>query len=224
VTQARRRRAPRGSGELLRGEIIAAARECLVRHGSADAVSIRAVATHVGVTPPSIYLHFTDKDALLDAVAADMFVHIDEAMRQAAEGVAHPLERLRRQGLACVRFAVENAEVYRLAMMSVRSVAGDVDAVLGTAGFERINTTIVECMDAGIFAKGDPLPIALELWAAAHGIASMLIAKPYLPWGDPDKVSERVLRAAAIGHAVADLIGDPDPAEFAAWLSNQPAG
>ena len=224
MTQVRRRRAPRGSGELLRGEIIAAARECLVQHGSADAVSIRAVAAHAGVTPPSIYLHFADKDSLLDAVAADMFVDIGEAMRQAADGVDQPLERLRRQGLACVRFAVDNAEVYRLAMMSVRTEAGNVDAVFGRAAFERINATIVECMDAGIFARGDPIPIALELWAAAHGIASMLIAKPYLPWGDPDEVSDRVLRAAAIGHAVSDLIGDPDPAQFTAWLRSQPAG
>jgi hypothetical protein len=45
------------------------------------------------------------------------------------------------------------------------------------------------------------------MYVPAHFAASD--AKPYLPWGDPDKVSERVLRAAAIGHAVADLIGGP---------------
>jgi len=222
VTQARRRRAPRGSGEQLRGEIIAAARDILAQHGSADAVSIRAVAAHAGVTPPSIYLHFADKDALLDAVAADLFAHIGEAMRAAAEGVEHPLERLRRQGLACVRFARENAEVYRLAMMSMRTEAGDADEVIGTSAFQQISATIGECMDAGIFAHGDPLPIALELWAAAHGIAALLIAKPYLPWGDPDVVAEHVLRAAALGHAVTDLLGDPDVERFAAWLSRQP--
>jgi len=224
VTQPRRRRAPRGSGDQLRGEIIAAARDVLAQHGSADAVSIRAVAAHAGVTPPSIYLHFADKDALLDAVAADLFAHIGEAMRVAAEGVEHPLERLRRQGLACVRFARENAEVYRLAMMSMRTEAGDADEVIGTSAFQQISATIRDCMDAGIFAEGDPLPIALELWAAAHGIASLLIAKPYLPWGEPELVAERVLRAAALGHAVADLIGDPDVEKATAWLKGQPAG
>jgi len=224
VTQPRRRRAPRGSGDQLRGEIIAAARDILAQHGSADAVSIRAVAAHAGVTPPSIYLHFADKDALLDAVAADLFAHIGEAMRVAAEGVEHPLERLRRQGLACVRFARENAEVYRLAMMSMRTEAGDADEVIGTSAFQQITATIRDCMDAGIFAEGDPLPIALELWAAAHGIASLLIAKPYLPWGEPELVAERVLRAAALGHAVADLIGDPDVEKATAWLKGQPAG
>jgi AcrR family transcriptional regulator len=222
VTPVRRRRAPRGSGALLRGEIIAAARDCLVQLGSADAVSIRAVAAQAGVTPPSIYLHFADKDALLDAVAADLFGHIGEAMAEATEGVTHPLERLRRQGLACVRFARENAEVYRLATMSPRTSPGDADLVIGNSAFALISETIAGCMRAGIFAEGDPIPIALELWAAAHGIATLLIAKPYLPWGDPDEVAERVLRAAALGHAMADhLGGNPTPEEFTAWLNNQ---
>ena len=67
------------------------------------------------------------------------------------------------------------------------------------------------------------MPLALELWAAAHGIAALLIAKPYLPWGDPEVVAERVLRAAAMGHAVVDLLGgDPSVAEFVTWLHDQP--
>jgi AcrR family transcriptional regulator len=222
---ARRRRSPKGSGEQLRGEIIAAARVCLTELGSADAVSIRAVAAHVGVTPPSIYLHFADKEALLDAVAADLFADIGEAMREAGAGVDNPLERLRQQGLACVRFARANPECYRLATMNVRDHAGDVDEVLGASAFQYISETVLDCMNAGIFARADPLPIVLELWAAAHGIASLLIAKPFLPWGDPDLVADRVLRAAAIGHAVVDKIGDPDVEQFSAWLTkDHPAG
>ena len=66
-----RRRASRGAGEQLRGEIVTAAKQLLADSASADAVSIRAVADAVGVTPPSIYLHFADKDALLAAVVVD---------------------------------------------------------------------------------------------------------------------------------------------------------
>jgi AcrR family transcriptional regulator len=208
---------------LLRGEIIAAARDCLVHYGNADAISIRVVAAHTGVTPPSIYLHFTDKEDLLDAVAADMFADVGAAMREAAEDVDHPLERLRRQSLACVRFARENPEVYRLATMHLRTWAGSADEALRGSAFEQISATIVDCMRAGIFAEGDPMPLALELWAATHGIAALLIAKPYLPWGDQEAVTERVLRAAAMGHAVVDLLGgDPSVAEFVTWLRHQP--
>ena len=82
----RRRRAPRGSGDLLRDEILDAATELLLDTGHAKAVSIRSVAERVGVTPPSIYLHFQDKDALLDAVCARYFDKLDEEMQRVSAG------------------------------------------------------------------------------------------------------------------------------------------
>src|SRR6478735_11585262 len=56
--------------------------------------------TTVGVTPPSIYLHFTDKDALLDAVCAQYFEKLDEEMQRAAMDQPSSIEVLRAQGLA----------------------------------------------------------------------------------------------------------------------------
>ena len=82
VQPLRRRRAPRGSGEQLRDEILDATTELLLETGHAKAVSIRSVAQRVGVTPPSIYLHFADKDALLDAVCARYFEKLDEEMQR----------------------------------------------------------------------------------------------------------------------------------------------
>jgi AcrR family transcriptional regulator len=61
---ASRRRARKGEGELLREEILDAAEALLIEKGHPDAVSIRAVAARVGVSPPAIYLHFADKDEL----------------------------------------------------------------------------------------------------------------------------------------------------------------
>src|SRR4051794_7641197 len=80
----RRQRAPRGSGDRLRHEIIDAATELLLETGQARAVSIRSVAQRAGVTSPSIYLHFDDKDALLDAVCARYLARLDQAMEQVA--------------------------------------------------------------------------------------------------------------------------------------------
>lgn len=216
-----RRRAARGSGEQLRGEILAAARTLLARTGNADAVSIRAVADMVGVTSPSIYLHFADKQALLDAVLSNVFAELDEKMNAGPTDV-HPLERLCQQGMAYIRFALESPEHYRLAVSSVRTELGDVDIVLQTAAFEHFRQTVEECMAAGVFAPGDPIPVAIDLWAAAHGIVSLLIAKPYLPWGDKEAVAYRILRAAGIGRSVSDYLGGPEPGEFAKWRAALP--
>jgi AcrR family transcriptional regulator len=225
---ARRKRASRGSGELLREEIIAATKDLLAESASSDAVSIRAVADAVGVTPPSIYLHFADKDSLIEAVVADVFNELDAAMVGAAAGLDQPIDVLCAYGLAYVRFAIEHPEHYRLATMELRGTAGPreapspIDHVLADSAFNHLASVVVTCMTAGIFAPGDPVPVTLELWAAAHGIASLMIAKPFLPWGDKLATANRILRNAALGHAVNDLNGGAmTPADVDAWLRVQ---
>jgi AcrR family transcriptional regulator len=216
-----RRRNPRGSGEQLRGEIVAAAKELLAKAASSDDVSIRAVADAVGVTPPSIYLHFADKDALIEAVVADVFAELDAAMLAAARNVDKPLERLCAYGLAYVQFALEHAEHYRIATMDP-CPRPQLDTVLADSSFTHLRDTVLECMSAGIFAESDPVPVAIEMWAAAHGIAALMITKPFLPWGDQLSYANRVLRSAALGHAVNDLNGgDMSPADVEAWVKRQ---
>jgi AcrR family transcriptional regulator len=224
-TTSRRKRASRGSGEQLRAEIVDATKDLLAESANSDAVSIRMVADAVGVTSPSIYLHFADKDALIEAVVSDVFAELDEAMMAAGAAVEHPLGKLRAYGQAYVKFAVEHPEHYRVATMErcpTEGQPGHLDMVLADAAFVHFMATVQECMDAGIFAKGDPLPITLQLWSSAHGIASLMIAKPYLPWGDVEAAADPVLCAAALGRVVADMLGgDPDPEQVTAWLDTQ---
>ncbi|MEZ0365931.1 TetR/AcrR family transcriptional regulator [Mycobacterium sp. pUA109] len=218
----RRHRAPRGSGDLLRDEILDAATELLLETGHAKAVSIRAVAQRVGVTSPSIYLHFDDKDALLDAVCARYFEKLDAEMQRAAAGQPSALEVLRAQGLAYVRFAVATPELYRIATMGEDRPGSDVDAVLASSAFTHLLGAVQALMDEGIYPPGDPTAAALELFAAAHGVAALLIAKPHLPFGDVEAFTDRVLRAVCAGHILVGLIGeDATPQQFMDWLATR---
>ncbi|WP_280231403.1 TetR/AcrR family transcriptional regulator [Nocardia cyriacigeorgica] len=218
---ARRPRSPRGTGSQLRSEILAATADLLNRTGNADAVSIRAVGKLVGVSAPSIYRHFADKDELIDAVVAQVFEDLDAAMRAAVDDdpAAHAIVRLHHLGMAYVRFALDHPEQYRLATAPAET-RGAVDQVLTSSAFQYMADTVKDAMDDGLIDPGDPTPIVLELWSAAHGIASLLLAKPYLPWGDPMAAAERVLGAACAGHIVMNLIGEqPSPEEAAAWFA-----
>src|SRR5438132_12628348 len=95
-TRRQRHRAPRGQGELLREEILEATERLLVGSGGDEAaVSIRGVADAVGVTPPSIYLHFADKNELIFAVCEKHFAEFDRLRQEAASGSSDPLESLR---------------------------------------------------------------------------------------------------------------------------------
>lgn len=214
----RRRRNPRGSGEQLREDILDAATELLLESGDEKAMSIRAVAQRVGVTAPSIYLHFADKDALLDAVCAHYFEQLDQKMQEA--GGDNLLEALRAQGLAYVRFAVQNPALYRIATMGEVRPGSDTDAALASSAFIHLRDTVQALIDAGIYRPGDATGYTLELWAAAHGVAALAVSKPYLPFGDLLEFADKVLRAVCIGRIVVGEIGeDAEPEQFMAWLA-----
>ncbi|MBU9766331.1 TetR/AcrR family transcriptional regulator [Mycobacterium sp. TNTM28] len=220
IQPRKRRRAPRGSGELLRDQILDATTELLLETGHAKAVSIRSVAQRVGVTPPSIYLHFADKDALLDAVCSRYFEKLDEEMQRAGrQHGAQTIEVLRAQGHAYVNFARRTPELYRLATMGEGRPGSDVDTTLNSSAFQHMRAAVETLIAEGVYPAGDATMMALELWTAAHGVAAILISKPYLPWGDVEKFTDRVLRAVCTGQIVAGIIGtDLEPLEAIARL------
>ncbi|MFT4042088.1 MAG: TetR/AcrR family transcriptional regulator [Gordonia sp. (in: high G+C Gram-positive bacteria)] len=217
----RRSRSPRGSGELLAEEIIDAATQLLLDAQDAAAVSIRAVATKVGVTPPSIYLHFADKEALLDAVCARYFEQLDARLRAAVDGVDDPLERALRMGIAYVRFGVATPVLYRQAFHALPvDEQSKVDQVLAASAFVRFTEVITEVARAGLFPEDEVGTIVLELWSAAHGVASLMIAKPAL-WRSGDfTLAEEVLRSICIGRAVLGVGRGREPSGLPALLDS----
>ncbi|MEX3652031.1 TetR family transcriptional regulator [Mycolicibacterium fortuitum] len=219
IQSRKRRRAPRGSGELLRDQILDATTELLLETGHAKAVSIRSVAERVGVTPPSIYLHFEDKDTLLDAVCSRYFEKLDEEMQRAAADHTSTIEVLRAQGHAYVNFARRTPELYRLATMGEGRPGSDVDTALNSSAFQHMRAAMEALITEGIYPPGDATTLALELWTAAHGVAALLISKPYLPWGDVEEFTDRVLRAVCTGQIASGIIGtDLEPMETIARL------
>ncbi len=215
----RRRRAARGSGEQLRDEILDATTELLLETGDATAVSIRSVAKRVGVTPPSIYLHFADKTALLDAVCCRYFEKLDDEMQAVAGAYAGAIDVLRAQGSVYLRFALKTPVLYRIATMGYGTPGSDVDVALNSSAFGHLRATVQALIAEGSYPPDDATTLALELWTAVHGIAAMLISRPYLPWGDTEQFADRLLRSVCCGHVVSAAIRpDESPREIMNWL------
>jgi AcrR family transcriptional regulator len=198
VTPATRTRARKGEGGLLREEILDAAEALLMATASEDEVSIRAVADAVGVTPPSIYRHLEDKQLLLFEVCARQFAHLDEVAEAAVEGIEHPVEALAALGRAYVRFGLEHPEAYRIMFMGRTDMTPEqyADEVLADTGsFATLVASVQACIDAGYASDGEPIDAvtgALVLWVAVHGLTSLLIAKPGMPWGDVETMCDQV--------------------------------
>jgi hypothetical protein len=54
-------------------------------------------------------------------------------------------------------------------------------------------------MDEKRFRRMDVDAASQALWAAVHGITSLLIVRPTFPWADRDQLIEQVVDAAVDG-------------------------
>jgi AcrR family transcriptional regulator len=189
-----RPRSRRGEGETLRADILAATERLMIETGRADAVSIRAIAHAVGVTPPSIYLHFPDKEALILAVCERHFEVFDAVIEDAGRSTDDPVESLRRRGRAYVRFGLENPEPYRILFMTRTESAQQRDVVVGAGAraFQHLVEAVQRCVDAGAFGPVDPVLAATGVWTAVHGVTSLLISMPGFPWPDVEVLVDHV--------------------------------
>jgi AcrR family transcriptional regulator len=167
-----RPRSRRGDGAQLRAEILAGVNRLLVDWGSAEKLTVRAVAREVGVAAPSIYLHFTDKAELVWAALADKYAELAGLMATAGADLGDdPRERLRAEVHAYCRFALSDPGHYRLmyeveqpavepaklAMHPARVVSG------------RFREAIARCGEAGYRPSLPVEQAAHTLWAGLHG-------------------------------------------------------
>lgn len=207
MTQAARVRSRRGEGDKLREEILAAVSELLDETNDETAVSIRAIAERVGVTPPSIYRHFEDKEAMLVAVCGDVFVQLTEGIASAVEAAKSPLDALAEAGRCYVEFGLAHPEHYRLVFMrppfkgeedfdhsQLRPVleAGVIpeshplfsgDALAASQAFKALYDLVDRVLaDVPKRRRPDVFTTTTSMWTAMHGITALRISKPDFVW------------------------------------------
>jgi AcrR family transcriptional regulator len=173
-------------------------------------VSVRAIADAVGVTPPSIYLHFDDKDALIYAVCEMQFAKLDRVIDEAVAGVDDPVECLRRRGRAYIRFGVDHPEHYRILLMGKADFTReDFESgnVPGITSFLALVANVQACIDTGAFGPRDPMLVACGLWSTVHGITSLRITMPGFPVvHTADELIDHVFDVHLLGLATGDRV------------------
>lgn len=162
------------------------------------------MAQAVGVTPPSIYLHFADRNELIFAVCEEQFGHLHEAMDSAGAGVEDPWERIQRKGRAYIQFGLDNPEQYRILFTSRPDSTPERfmdERLIATTAFGRLMEDIDEVRARGLLRPDAPdtTVIACGLWMTVHGVTSLLIAKPEFPWPDRQLLIDHALVTCAAG-------------------------
>jgi len=213
---AARIRARRGEGYRLRGELVEAASALLVELGDPNRLSVRAVAAAAGVTPPSIYRHFADKQALLVAVLVERWAELHDLVVAAAAETDDALDALRRFCLAYVRFAEERPGHYRM-LFSTAAPAGITDDIAGHPGaptFLALVGLVERCLTEGVAANRgrDSWFLAMQLWLSGHGLVDLRLGQRFpFPWPPSEVLLDAVLSDLGLAQGSRDREGSQDP-------------
>jgi AcrR family transcriptional regulator len=204
---AARTRNRRGEGGKLREEILRAAARLLEENGREDAVTLRAVARAVGISAPSIYAHFDDREQILDAVVAEAFEDLSEAISTAVDQQTDPVRRLEAGVRAYVDFGRQRPQRYRVLFGRIgdggpfEGGSFELSGPAGETAFGLLVDAITDCVRAGVSDSVDPHGDAAALWAAVHGFVSLCGPDSEFPWPE-DIVGlfvRRLARVAAPG-------------------------
>jgi AcrR family transcriptional regulator len=167
MSETTRTRNPRGSGELLREEILRAAITLIDETDDPNALTLRGIARRAGISAPSIYSHFESLPTLIEALLQASFSELATSVRTAMADEHHPAAKLRAAGRAYVRFGWEHTARYRLMFAE----GGYAENAIET--FKLVSHAIQECVDSGVSASVDPRTDTWTIWAALHGVATL---------------------------------------------------
>ena len=184
-------RKAKGAGVERREEILAAALRLFGEYGLYG-VSTRQIALAVGVSQPTLYAYFNSKDQIAAELHARAFRDLEDRLKVVSRHIDTP------QALAAslriyIDFGLENPDAYRVAFMiegpyGRMSVTGPPDesdvSASGHTAFGILRRTVADLHTRGLAAGDDPERMAQSVWAAMHGLVSLLIARPGFPWVD----------------------------------------
>jgi len=192
MTTATAESRPYHHGDLSRA-LVDAARKILETDGP-GALSLRAVAREAGVSPAAPYHHFKDKNELLEAVAHEGWVALDEALSRARASTENPRTRMTNLGVAYVCFARDNPALYRVMYDRSRDKDALPDQLKEDGAYCQVRNTLAEHTGAHV-AEIDLELATIAAWCAGHGLAEMIGFAQFAPLKEVLGGEEAFLRA-----------------------------
>lgn len=193
--------APYHHGDL-RNALIRASAD-LAGQGGPQAVTIRAAARAVGVTPTAAYRHFGGQDELLGAAKAAAQEALVAAMRHYLDELPHrddpvrgALERLGAIGRGYVLFATSEPGLFRTAFCATSDdrAPGVLPSTEPGSPFGSLVETLDELVSVGYLAPADRPMAEITAWSIVHGLSSLLVDGPL--------VADEATREAYVDRAV----------------------
>lgn len=201
----------------IRERILDAALEVFAKEG-VEGVTMRALADAIEYSPPVIYAHFSDKDAIIRELCYRQLRELARGF--AAFGALDPIERLRRIGYSYADFAVEHPSHFRFMFLTVHPMpdddqVGKDDPEQNAYAFLR--QTVRDGLAADRFRPEftDAEEIAQLCWASAHGLVALQNIKghgSWIDWRDARTTAHRLIDATLAGLVKPESMQQSTPA------------
>lgn len=189
--------------ETLRQEILDAARELFVKEGYEN-VSMRKIAQKIEYSPTTIYLYFKDKTDLLYSVCEESFARLLNKIETIVKDYTDPVICLKKGLYAYIDFGLRYPNHYKVMFLIHPGHHKDRELYLqeGSMGqkvYGFLQAIVEECIKQGKFHPSEVETTSQALWAAAHGITSLLIVHPDFPWVDKEQLINQVINTMVEG-------------------------
>lgn len=183
--------------EKLRISILDAARTLFVERGI-DAVSMREIARKINYSPTTLYHHFADKEALLQAVCDEDFLKLAVSMREIMK-LPDLIARIGALAQGYAMFALQNPNHYRLMFMTPR-IPCALDSTTIQRGnpeqdaYAQLKLVVQDAFEAGLFRQDltNFELIAQTMWASIHGVCSLEISLGREEWIQWNSIQARL--------------------------------
>ncbi len=152
----------------IKEQIIQAARK-LARKNGWQGVSIRNIAEIIEYTPPVIYEHYKNKEAILTALEDKGFSLLSTNLEQARMKGENPQDQLLSLSEAYWNFAFEHPDLYQVMfnLQGIQSTPPHTEA-LRTAG-----KSVLDCLQYLHTFPAERERLFFSWWALSHGYVSM---------------------------------------------------
>lgn len=163
----------------LKNALVQAGIEILSEDGL-PALSLRKVAARAGVSHSAPYAHFTDKQALIAAIALEGFQQLYERIQAAMNQVVpDPEQRLVEVACAYVRFAQESPATFKLMFSGILENQGDNPdlAAISRTSFSLLVELVRAAQQSQTLPEGPVEVLAVSLWSLVHGLTSLLLER-----------------------------------------------
>ncbi|WP_437806242.1 TetR/AcrR family transcriptional regulator [Sorangium sp. So ce1078] len=157
----------------LRRAVLEEALALIEEQGNAS-FTLREVARRIGVSHAAPYRHFADKRALMTELAVQASAALAAQISAAlAEAGGELRARFLAAGFAYVRFALEHPAPFHVMYSGEVDVEDPRVAAAAAQNLGVLLGFIEEAQRAGAFPPGDPMALAVPVWAMHHGLATL---------------------------------------------------